>query len=934
LELLFYSLRMDKDVHKKQAKRVTVRRTLPQYLVLSGVVLFAGCGGGSGSSESQPPAIDLGPLSGVISIESGSRIDQDTMDQLRRQGSTAASTIQSLPAGFVLAGYVSGSAGGYPSLRDGSDPFPYALDERDVFRIPLNAGETITLQNFGGRAGDSTLELRLEIDGLADVVGEVTPGGVPATVSLPDGVGTDNDSDVFYQVSVINKGLAPARYVLLKTAGESSGEAFDWPRYEFVSGEAIVQFDSSETEIGALSLAAFSSQMGRPARQLGASTWLMAKGPSAAISSFSSLGDKQQTLNWVRELRGQPGVKSAEPNYRFSSQQSAPSPLFEPLYSSQWHYDLIDTPTAWQLSPKAGSGVTVAVLDSGLFRDDQGDWHPDLAGNLADWGSAIVDFVSAPYDVDREPTTSGGRDNNPADPGSPFGDNVFHGTHVAGIIGAAVNGLGGTGVAYNASILPLRVLGVDRESRSAGTGSSADLIDALVWVAGGLSGPPRAEIVNMSLGGLPSMTSLQNAIDLGVGRGVLYVAAAGNTSSSVPSFPAAARGVLAVSAVDGGRGLAPYSNFGNWIDLAAPGGSFEDNNSDGSPDLIWSASALQQSGEFVADYRGLQGTSMAAPHVAGVLALMRAENESLNMEMVNQWLREGLLTDSIEERSDAFGWGLINAAKAVSAATNALTATVLSASPALVSLSDEGADVQVIDLNVFGPGVVDEIGIVSKPDWLVVSLIEPENVDRSLRQLEVSLIRDRLTPGMAFRGNIEVSYSVDGRPSELLTIPAVGQRISDEQARNAGAHFVLLVDTTPDDDGFYWAEAQVAVEASNGSYGFRFESWDGEEPRRINEVSPGDYFLVAGTDIDGDGIICQPGEACAEYPISGLREVITIEEGQSLSDLRMTTSFTRPTISAETPDILPRPGFQGYRLITPERDSARNNSDNRPRTTQ
>lgn len=102
----------------------------------------------------------------------------------------------------------------------------------------------------------------------------------------------------------------------------------------------------------------------------------------------------------------------------------------------------------------------------------------------------------------------------------------------------------------------------------------------------------------------------------------------------------------------------------------------------------------------------------------------------------------------------------------------------------------------------------------------------------------------------------------------------------------------------------------------------------------MNEVRPGDYYLVAGTDIDGDGIICQPGEACAEYPISGLREVITIEEGQSLSDIRMTTSFTRPTISAATPDVLPRPGFQGYRLISPERDRAPADVENRPRITQ
>ena len=86
-------------------------------------------------------------------------------------------------------------------------------------------------------------------------------------------------------------------------------------------------------------------------------------------------------------------------------------------------------------------------------------------------------------------------------------------------------------------------------------------------------------------------------------------------------------------------------------------------------------------------------------------------------------------------------------------------------------------------------------------------------------------------------------------------------------------------------------------------------------PKRLSEVSPGSYYLVAGTDIDGDGIICQPGEACAEYPIAGLREIITIEEGQSLEEVIMTTSFSRPTISASTPDILPRPDFSGYRLL-------------------
>ena len=166
---------------------------------------------------------------------------------------------------------------------------------------------------------------------------------------------------------------------------------------------------------------------------------------------------------------------------------------------------------------------------------------------------------------------------------------------------------------------------------------------------------------------------------------------------------------------------------------------------------------------------------------------------------------------------------------------------------------------------------------------------------------------------VAYRDVIRVDYQA-GSELRSLDIPVVAQVLSDEFARTAGVHFVLLVNTTPV-DGFYEAEAQLAVEPENGHYTFRFESDDGVAPKRLSEVSPGSYYLVAGTDIDGDGIICQPGEACAEYPIAGLREIITIEEGQSLEEVIMTTSFSRPTISASTPDILPRPDFSGYRLL-------------------
>ena len=876
-----------------------MRRTLPQYLVLSGVVLFAGCGGGSGSSESQPPAIDLGPLSGVISIESGSRIDQDTMDQLRFAGASPASGAQTLPASFVLAGFVSSRNGSYPLLN--GQLFSYAADPVDTYTVPMGPGETVILRNFGGRDGDAELELRVTAGGILYGADETAADKPSVSVTLDSAAPERNYS---VEVSVASGG-GPARYVLVKAAdGQLDSASLDWPDHPFLPGQAIVTLDA--TDSGTMS--SLATGMANAERHLGGSDWLMRMPAQASFLAVSATQRQAETLSWVTQLRQMPGVKDAVPNYQMSSMQS--SPVDEPLYGLQWHYDLINGPGAWQLAPAGGESASVAVLDSGLFSPNGTTaWHPDLDANV-DGGRDFVD-----------------NDFYPEDPGSSVGASVFHGTHVAGTVAAVVNGEGIGGVAFGSTIVPVRVLG------EGGTGSSAHLIDAIRWVTGqdaNGTGRPLAGVVNLSLGGLPRIQALEDAIAFGVGRGMIFVGAAGNSATSTQSFPAASPNVLAVSAVDAGGRLASYSNFGSWIDLAAPGGdASRDGNNDGRADLIWSTSAVGQAGQFVASYTGLQGTSMATPHVSGVMALLKAQEPTLNYSDVRVMLENGELTDYPGSRNDQLGYGVLDAAKALQANLKG-SVTILSPSPSQVSLSNEGPTSATVTLNQIGDGSISNVVLTENLAWL--SSNQP-TLENGRYVFNVSLVESEIEPDTAYRGDIRVTYD-DGGTQRSLRIPVIAQLISDEQARNAGAHFVLLVDTTPDDDGYYWAEAQVAVEASNGSYGFRFESWDGEEPRRLNEVSPGDYFLVAGTDIDGDGIICQPGEACAEYPISGLREVITIEEGQSLSDIRMTTSFTRPTISAATPDVLPRPGFKGYRLITPERDSARTNSDNRPRMTQ
>lgn len=611
--------------------------------------------------------------------------------------------------------------------------------------------------------------------------------------------------------------------------------------------------------------------------------------PLAATSAAARSGnaDQQATLEWIRELRKYPEFDSVGPNYRFRIQAT---PVNEPDYSLNWHYDLVNAPAAWQISSNSLAPVRVAVLDTGLMQDGDGQWHPDLKENVAPDGQDFVDG------------------DEPVDPGSSVGDDVYHGTHVAGTIGAAVNNLGIGGIAFESQIVPVRVLD------ESGVGTSAQLIDGIRWVTGEADGEePKAAVVNMSVGGLPLIPGLESALEYGVEKGLLFVAAAGNSATSEPSYPAASSYVFSVSAVDAGGQSASYSNFGSWIDLAAPGGDARrDGNLDGLADVVWSTSGERLGGATEPAYRGLQGTSMAAPHVAGIFALMKAEMPDLDTATVRGWLEAGMLTQSQEGRTDRLGWGIIDAGKSVAKAIDGDPITILSASPAVVNMSNEGASTKLVELQKFGDVSVSGEVIKNKPEWLEAEL--SGHADSGNLELFLTLKPDLLNPGESARGTVDIAYEV-GLSQSTLSIPVIGQLLSDEEARDAGRHYVLLIDKEPDADGYHLARSQVVAEVENGEYRFSFELDDGEEPKLLSEVSPGEYFLVAGTDLDGDGLICQAGEACAEYPVSGLREVITIKEGQSLSDITMTTGFSRPTISESTPDILPRPGFKGYKLL-------------------
>ncbi|MCF7500919.1 S8 family peptidase [Pseudoalteromonas sp. L1] len=365
----------------------------------------------------------------------------------------------------------------------------------------------------------------------------------------------------------------------------------------------------------------------------------------------------------------------------------------DPRYSDQWHYyeqaGGLNLPTAWDSA--TGSGVTVAVLDTG-YRP-----HVDLNPNLLP-GYDMITRLSMAND-------GGGRDSDARDPGdavvrgecgvdrngdpSPKADrnSSWHGTHVAGTVAAVTNnGEGVAGVAYDAKVVPVRVLG------KCG-GLTSDIADGIIWASGGsVSGVPAnanpADVINMSLGGGGACSSTtQNAINQARNNGAVVIIAAGNSNDNSANYnPGNCNGVVNVASVGRNGGRAYYSNFGSNIDVAAPGGaqSFA-NDSEG----VLSTHNSGANGPSSDSYHFTQGTSMAAPHVAGVAALIKQKKPSATPDEIESILKS--TTRSFPATCNNCGTGIVDAAAAVAAASGSTqpptTGNELQNGQALTSLS-------------------------------------------------------------------------------------------------------------------------------------------------------------------------------------------------------------------------------------------------------
>jgi len=323
-------------------------------------------------------------------------------------------------------------------------------------------------------------------------------------------------------------------------------------------------------------------------------------------------------------------------------------------YPEQWHYfepaGGINLPAAWDITI-GSNAITVAVIDTGIVN------HGDLASRVVA-GYDLIGDTALSNDGD-------GRDTDASDPGN-YGCNgsssSWHGTHVAGTIGAVTNnGIGVAGVNWASKIQSVRVMG-----RCGGY--SSDMVDGMRWAAGiAVAGAPvnatPVRVLNMSLGsGGACGITVQDAVNDVVARGVVVVVSAGNSAADASGqSPANCAGVIAVAATVRNGGKASYSNFGSYVAIAAPGG--------GGGDSILSTLNASSTVPGADTYAYYQGTSMAAPHVAGVVSLMLSADPSLTPAQVRAKLQSSARAFPTGTGSDCTaalcGAGIVDAAAAL-----------------------------------------------------------------------------------------------------------------------------------------------------------------------------------------------------------------------------------------------------------------------------
>ncbi|HEX5432373.1 MAG TPA: S8 family serine peptidase [Bryobacteraceae bacterium] len=439
----------------------------------------------------------------------------------------------------------------------------------------------------------------------------------------------------------------------------------------------------------------------------------------------------------------------------------------DPDYPQQWHLPIIQAPSAWDI--ETGSlRVPIAMVDSGVDPT-----HPDLAANIVPGWSFLTQNTDT-HDV------------------------LGHGTATAGTVAAiGDNGVGVSGVAWNLSIMPLVVLD------STNFATYSNIAAAIDYAA-----DHGVRVVSISIGGTSPSSTLQQAVDYAWSKGTVVIAAAGNNGTSTPIYPAACQYVVAVGATDSNDAHTSWSSYGSWVDLAAPGLNIMTTQNGGG-------------------YAGVSGTSFSAPIVAGVAALMISENPSLTAQNI---------VDKLEQTADDlgdpgfdqyYGWGRVNAYKALTAAglpTGDTTPPSVSISSPSSGATEEGqisilgtatdnVGVSKVELDVDGALVSTETSPAYSFTW------NTANVANGSHTLTVKAYDAAGNMGQAAVSvNVNNPVLDTAAPSVTIAGPAAGASVTGT---------VAVQGTATDNVGVtnvqFYADGALMGSSANPSFSF---SWD------------------------------------------------------------------------------------------------------------
>ncbi len=832
--------------------------------------------------------------------------DSDNNDQGSPQTrNNTAATAQVIENGSFVLGYATKDI-----PREGATPFGYLggnrdTDEIDYYRVNLLGGETLQLEialedsdNPSNETVDpaSGIDLDLELLDVNDnsiVVSDSTTSALEEIIVPSDGEYlikvTAISGSSMYGLAVGGKELSSTSITQVKTSHVAPGEAVVVEQTSDVRSTNAGKSGSVSTykslEYGARTPLELEAFLPSTISAQGAS--------SASKKSVTRLDRQRATLDAIKAVNMKAGRTVLEPYvYPQKLQLTSPS-SYDPTPSANVQWNLTDI--EWQSARTTLSGLTlthtpvIAVIDSGFLTS-----HPDIAGRIVDQRDFVAaEFDGDGFDAEAEETVDVNDEN-------PDVCHDFHGTHVASIALGEINNLGMMGVYPEAQLMALKV-GYSKSISPDGTDSEGencetlpgDIANAiryaaqlpLVGVSGVPTAPVKADVINLSLGTNSPSTSIRAAINDATAAGVIVIAAAGNEGGTALGkakfYPAAFDNTISVAATNLAGEHSYFSSEYAEVDIVAPGGDIRaDANKDGLSDGILGASAVLEAGAFETSVKVIQGTSMASPHVAGAVAMMRAIDPTLTTAELQGMIEAGILTT--EAGDDGFdfqtGYGSISLPRMINAAQgngslNPVT-TQISANPKDITI-DFVKRSATLDIRKIGNDALSVSSVTpsSNPAWLSVSPtgnVNAQNVGTYNLNADTTGLS-----GSYYTGSVQVSLS----DAQNLTV-AVSLLKDPTLPASPAAIFPTLYGVLQQRNETTEQFEQIGTtkrHLGGATSSFTF----------LNVPHGEEYRILISTDLDGNGFICANGEMCGVFPDFDRPSVTFEVDGNAAQDIEI-----------------------------------------------